>query len=286
MSDPQTVPTQEKRAYRSWVGVVLSLFVTGAAQFLTGQRRIGLAWFLGGFLLQVFGAFWLASRWFPGIVPGFAIGAAAFVLWIVMLVKSCRPVQRLAPRAWLIFIILAVMLPLAERRLVRAFIQTFVVPTGGMAPTIQGRMTRENGEESGGDRLWVEKYAYWLAEPRRGDIVVFTTTGISASLPADHYVKRVVGIPGDVLTIRERRLLNHGKPVAEPAVVAELVITNPPGVNPALLPSPDTPRAADSASDLRLPPGHYFVMGDNTGNSFDSRIWGTVPKSNILGRVS
>ncbi len=269
------------------MGVALSLFITGAAQFLTGQRRIGLAWFLGIFLLQVFGAFWLASRWFPGIVPGFMIGAAAFVLWIVMLVKSCRPVQRLAPRAWLIFIILALMLPLAERRLVRAFIQTFVVPTGGMAPTIQGRVTREDGKESGGDRLWVEKYAYWLAEARRGDIVVFTSTGISASLPADqYYVKRVVGIPGDVLTIRERRLLNHGKPVAEPAVVAELVITNPPGVNPVLLRTPDAPRAADSASGTMVPPGHYFVMGDNTANSFDSLIWGTVPKSNLLGRVS
>jgi signal peptidase I len=269
------------------VGVVLSLFISGAAPYLAGQRAVGLAWFLGIFLLQAFGAVWLASRWLPGVVPGYVIGVVVFVLWVIMLVKSYRPLRRLNARTWVAFVILAVTLPFIESAFSLVLIHPFAIPTGGMSPTIQGRLKREDGKESDGDRLWVEKYAYWFNGPRRGDIVVFKAEGLNVpSLADQYYVKRVVGLPGDVLTIRNGRLCNHGKPVSEPAVLARMVIKNPPGVNPPLLPDLDLTHPDHTKPGFLVPPGHYFVIGDNTGNSYDSRFWGTVPERNIIGRVS
>jgi signal peptidase I len=267
--------------------MVLSLFISGAAPYLAGQRAVSAAWFLGIFLLQAFGAVWLASRWLPGVVPGFVIGAVVFVLWVIMLVKSCRPVPRLSSKALLVFIVFAVVLPVGQRMLVRVVVQSFSIPTRGMSSTIQGRLKRMDGSESKGDRLWVEKYAYWFNGPRRGDIVVFKSEGLNVpSLADQYYVKRVVGLPGDVLTIRDGRLCKHGKPVSEPAVLARMVITNPPGVNPPLLSDLDPTHPDRTKPGFLVPPGHYFVIGDNTGNSLDSRFWGTVPERNIIGRVS
>jgi signal peptidase I len=232
-------------------------------------------------------AFWLASRWLPGIVPGFVVGAVAIVLWIVMLVKSCRRLPRLNARTWLVLLILAVTLPFIESAFSLVLVHPFAIPTGGMSPTIQGRLKRMDGSESKGDRLWVEKYAYWFNGPRRGDIVVFKSEGLNVPLLADqYYVKRVVGLPGDELTIRDGRLINHGKPVSEPAVLARMVIAKPPGANPSLLPDLDPTHPDHTQPGFLVPPGHYFVIGDNTGNIYDSRFWGTVPERNIIGRVS
>jgi signal peptidase I len=169
------------------------------------------------------------------------------------------------------------------------------VPTGSMKPTILE-----------GDRVLVNKLAYdlkvpfttWhLAEwsnPRRGDIVVFYSPHDGQRL-----VKRVIGLPGDRVELRDERLFLNGEPVAYGPLAGEVperlgglerasavfasehlaershAVMALPGIQAKRTFGPD-----------RVPEGQYFVLGDNRDNSFDSRYWGCVPRQSILGRAS
>ena len=164
------------------------------------------------------------------------------------------------------------------------------VPSGSMLPTIVV-----------GDRVFVNKLAYDLkipfttvhlaewADPKRGDIVVFFS-------PADktRLVKRVVGLPGDKIEmIRNHLFVNgvaaHYEVVADKSdketgrlFVTEAIAgsqTHPVEINLAR-------KARRTFDPLTVPPGHYFMMGDNRDNSYDSRYYGTVPRDQIVGKAS
>ena len=169
------------------------------------------------------------------------------------------------------------------------------VPTGSMKPTILE-----------GDRIFVNKVAYdlkmpfttWhLAEwgnPQRGDVVVFYSPKDGQRL-----VKRVIGLPGDTVELRNDQLIINGQPVdyapADPGMAAQLSgIERERGVfsTEELLGSPHAVMAINGVSAMRtfgpvqVPPGRYFMMGDNRDNSFDSRYFGTVARGQILGRAT
>jgi len=167
------------------------------------------------------------------------------------------------------------------------------VPTGSMKPSILE-----------GDRVWVNKLAYdlkvpfttWhLAEwgdPARGEVVVFFS-------PADgmRMVKRVIGLPGDTVELRDNRLFLNGRAVE----YAALDVTTIPAIPAAQQPQHDfasellagrqhpvmaTPAlpAQRSFGPTTVPAGHYFMLGDNRDNSLDSRYFGPVPREKIVGR--
>ncbi len=169
------------------------------------------------------------------------------------------------------------------------------VPTGSMKPTILE-----------GDRVWVNKLAYdlkvpftthHLAEwgaPSRGEIVVFFS-------PADgqRLVKRVVGLPGDQIEMVNEQLLVNGRAVTygplAPATVAEIPAAEQPahqfaaeslgGHVHAVMVTPALP-ARRSFGPVTVPAEQYFMLGDNRDNSFDSRYYGPVARSQIVGRAS
>jgi signal peptidase I len=169
------------------------------------------------------------------------------------------------------------------------------VPTGSMKPTILE-----------GDRVFVNKLAYdlkvpfttWhIAEwgnPQRGDIVVFYSPHDGQRL-----VKRVIGLPGDVVELRNEQLLLNGKPVGYaqldvsfseqlPATERDhsLFATEQLAERKhAVMAIPALP-AKRTFEPVHVPEGHYFMMGDNRDNSFDSRFWGAVPRKQIIGRAS
>lgn len=152
--------------------------------------------------------------------------------------------------------------------LIRSFIiQPYVIPSESMLNTLRI-----------GDRLFVTKFSYGIhlpfmerelfstGEPGHGDIIVFP-------YPLDKsqdYIKRVVGIPGDVIEIRDKQLIRNGAPVTEP-----YVIHKDPYISPR----------RDNMPALTVPPGKVFVMGDNRDFSLDSRFWGFVDKNTIHGRA-
>lgn len=169
------------------------------------------------------------------------------------------------------------------------------VPTGSMKPTILE-----------GDRIFVNKLAYDLkvpfttwhiaewSNPQRGDIVVFYS-------PKDckRLVKRVIGLPGDTVELRDERLVINGQPVKYASPDPEMPVQLPeverersifateklPACPHAVMAINGVP-AMRTFGPMHVPVGHYFMMGDNRDDSFDSRYFGTVARDQIVGRAT
>ena len=139
----------------------------------------------------------------------------------------------------------------------------FSIPTGAMAPTV-----------SAGDHVVMEGLTYCVRNPRRGDITVFKTDGIPSVPPAQIYFKRLVGEPGERVRISGGKVYINDAAVSLSNDAGEIVYTLPPSAE----------RMA-TETDVIVPPGQYYMLGDNSTNSYDSRFWGFVPASNVLGRV-
>ena len=142
-------------------------------------------------------------------------------------------------------------------------LRPFSVPTGAMIPAI-----------SPGDRIVMEGITFLSRQPRHGDVVVFKTDGIDSLPPRTFYVKRVAGEPGDRVRLSGDKLFISGAEVLLSNVAGRIVYELPPGA------------AGFAQTNVTVPLGSYFVLGDNSTNSSDSRFWGSVPRSNIIGRVS
>lgn len=166
-------------------------------------------------------------------------------------------------------------------------VQAFVIPTGSMEDTLLV-----------GDHLLVDKLAYAPGGPltkgvlpysdvKRGDIIVFR-------YPVDirqTFVKRVMGVPGDRLHLRDKQVYLNGKLLNEPYVVHKLDYIDSYRDNfPAEPNTPIYPPAQAmlehnvQGGDVIVPAGFYFAMGDNRDQSLDSRYWGFVPRENIIGK--
>lgn len=178
--------------------------------------------------------------------------------------------------------------------LIRSFLlQPYRVPTGSLEPTIMP-----------GDFILVSQFAYGLrlpilnkkiievGEPKRGDISLFQFPENKSVV----YVKRIIGLPGDHIFYRHKKLYINGEPVLQSPVLqsnvnnksdimgAEIKKTEDFfGVSHEILITPNKNKTQDFY--LVVPDGQYFVMGDNRDNSYDSRYWGCVPEENLIGRA-
>jgi len=159
----------------------------------------------------------------------------------------------------------------------------------GIAP---GRTYRKGepiarGRMDTGDQVFVDKVFYNFMPPSRGDVFVFKTTGIrriAETLPpgmSQHYIKRLAGVPGDVLKIAAPDLEIDGKRPVEWTLLRVMSCRD--GyrgyANIAGFPLLNTPEAS-----FEVPPKSYFALGDNSYHSSDSRYWGIVPEKNVTGR--
>ncbi len=175
-----------------------------------------------------------------------------------------------------------------------AFADWMYVPTGSMNPTIIE-----------GDRILVDKFAYGLRvpfttmrltegnDPQRGDVVIFDSPKDGVTL-----VKRVIGLPGERVEMRDEQLLIEGKPIVyEPSARDDADLPTPtrrdqhrfvteqlPGKTHPIMVLPDRP-ANRTFGPVVVPPHQYLVLGDNRDNSADSRYIGFVSRDSIVGRA-
>jgi signal peptidase I len=148
-------------------------------------------------------------------------------------------------------------------------------------------------KETTGDHLFVDRLTYNFRHPRRGEIIVFKTMGIHGLPNWDQfYIKRLVGLPGDTVSIGEDR---HARINGRRLDASTPHFENVYGFNPAVPPADSrySGHILDPRSNIRSPedtikvdPGHYVVFGDNTYNSLDSRYWGELPEKNVIGKSS
>jgi len=286
MSDTeQNLPAAESVAkisrrstYPPWVALLLSLLFPGAGQFLAGQRIKALKWFLGLCGFQIFFMWSVASPLFWGKAIPIIIALAGIAYWITLLVNSWQRIPRFGFGKWLLVLGVIFAISLLMPRFWRPFLWPFKVPTGAMEPTIQGSKLLPDGSRTGGDHIMAERYVYWYADPKRGDIVVFENRGFTTALPNTFYVKRVIGVPGESLSVRNGKLFIDGSPIEEPPAVKNLRL--------AQVPESWSSYLKENGEPYKVPARSYFVIGDNTANSSDSRLWGPVPRDAIIGRVS
>jgi signal peptidase I len=154
--------------------------------------------------------------------------------------------------------------------------QAFKIPTGSMEDNLKI-----------GDHIIVNKCIYGpnggplgklfpIREVKRGDIIVFRYP----LQPDTDFVKRVIGMAGDTIEIRDKKVSINGNQLHEPYVIHEDPQVYP--LQPAL---PEPYRSRDQFGPYTVPPASYFAMGDNRDKSSDSRYWGPVPRSMIKGRA-
>ena len=133
--------------------------------------------------------------------------------------------------------------------IIQTLTQRIKVESSSMEPTLFSN-----------DYVVVNRLAYKLGEPHRGDIIVFKFPPDPTQIP---YIKRVIGLPGDQVQIKSGKVFVNGVLLNEPYLK---VTTN-------------------GSGEWTVPEGHLFVMGDNRNNSSDSRSWGWVPLGNVLGKA-
>jgi signal peptidase I len=137
-----------------------------------------------------------------------------------------------------------------------------------MEPTLHCAAPEIGCQAGTSDRVLANRFVYRFKDPDRGDIVVFRTPEQAAEQcpgPGGVFVKRLVGLPGDELEIRDGQLYLNGEPQAEPYVYGGEV--------------------GDNFGPVTVNEDEYFMMGDNRYQSCDSREWGTVPHENLIGPV-
>ncbi|HCI81805.1 MAG TPA: signal peptidase I [Ktedonobacter sp.] len=137
--------------------------------------------------------------------------------------------------------------------IIRLAVQNFQIQGHSMEPSFHDQ-----------ELVLVDKWTYLFHAPARGDVIVF----VAPPQPDQDYIKRVVGLPGDVVTVQGTQVYINGKLLQEPYVKPY-----------------NQGNQYSSFTNRVIPPNDYFVFGDNRNGSSDSRDWGCLPRANIIGRV-
>jgi signal peptidase I len=168
-------------------------------------------------------------------------------------VESAAVEEKQSSTAWVLFreLLETIVLSLIIFLLIRQVIQNYRIESHSMQPNFYE-----------GEFILVNKLAFKLGEPTRGEVIVFH----NPQNPDEDYIKRVIGLPGDTVEIHEQTVYVNGELFAEPY-----------SINPF--------RPGENYGPEVIPPNRLFVMGDNRGNSSDSRRIGTIPEELVVGQA-
>jgi signal peptidase I len=170
---------------------------------------------------------------------------------------------------WIVTIVGAVAIVLAIKAFV---INPYRIPSSSMEATLHCARPAPGCESRYSDRVLANRFIYHFRDPHRGDVVVFDTPPAAKAKcgAGGTFVKRIVGLPGETVQIRLRRgaafVYIDGRRLEEPYIEHDR-------------------RDIGPEEKFRVPAHSYFVMGDNRSQSCDSRVWGSVPRENLIGKV-
>jgi signal peptidase I len=192
------------------------------------------------------------------------------------------PLERLFPRLsrgqrvvvdWIVTIVGAVAIVIAVKAWV---VNPYRIPSPSMEPTLHCARPQAYCEGAHSDRVLANRFIYHFRDPHRGEIVVFNAPPAARrACEGGVFVKRIIGLPGEVWAEQNGYTLIDGRRLSEPYVTTErrddqtLTLKNIPPVGTL----------------QRIPRGMYLMEGDNRAHSCDSRVWGLVPRGNIIGKV-
>jgi len=169
---------------------------------------------------------------------------------------------------WVVTIAVAIAVVLA----IKAFVvNPYRIPSSSMEPTLHCAEPGDGCRAGYSDRVLANRFIYHFTDPERGDVIVFKTPPAAAqcgdfALAGETFVKRLVGMPGEQIRWEANGdVFIDGEPLEEPYL--------------------DEIAGGGTSGEAAVPEGHYFMLGDNRLYSCDSRAWGAVPRSNIIGEV-
>lgn len=168
-------------------------------------------------------------------------------------------------REWLESIIIAFILAM----IIRAFVvQAFKIPTGSMRPTLlEGDIILVNKFIYGAKIPWTDKRLPALTWPKRGDVIVF----IYPENPKKDFIKRLIALPGETVEIKNGTIYINEKPLLEPLFSSRYYYNRG--------------EFGQESKKFVVPQDSFFVLGDNSASSQDSRYWGFLPHKNVLGKA-
>ncbi len=183
-------------------------------------------------------------------IPALILGVSAFLVASRIIVKRTDQIPQAVRSSIVETLDACIVAALLSLFIITFIVQAFYIPSGSMEPTLMVN-----------DRILVAKFIYRFEPVRRGDVIVFRYP----LNPQRDFVKRVVGLPGEMVALKEGVVYINGEPVSEKGYALK----------------PDF----GNYGQVTVPAHEYFVLGDNRNNSEDSRFFGYVPRANIVGRA-
>jgi signal peptidase I len=147
-------------------------------------------------------------------------------------------------------------------------VNPYRIPSSSMEPTLHCARPASGCLARFSDRVLANRFIFHFRNPKRGEIVVFDVPELAEARcgAGGVFVKRIIGLPGELWEERHGYVYINGKRLNEPYIKADR-------------------RDFMNHHPVKIDPGNYFMMGDNRASSCDSRVWGTVPRKNIIGKV-
>jgi signal peptidase I len=259
---PAAVPSARIKPRRVWLAALLAVAATPLGHLYVGRPWRGLALFAALAVLGVGSGFLTLATGPLGFAAMIVLGAGSRVLFAVDAAQLARREGRAYAlrgcNRWWSYVAATGLLLLSSVALRASLLQSFRIPMASMAPTLLP-----------GDFVLTDKLTYHWRAPRRGELAVFVYPEDMQRL----FVKRVVGLPGETVEIREKSVVINGKPLDEPYA--------------SFVDGRDGPMRSvrDNLAPLTLRPNQYFMLGDNRDRSYDSRFWGPLTGDLIVARA-